>query len=365
MGVTYKLRDEVVSFIISQRQENPLSSCRQLAESASQRFGLQLSKSSVHDVLRESGVVTPRGRKPKDKFQIPAERKKQIQQSLSQVKLLAPPPTPVIQKTPPPVIQAAASSGTRSEPKAPLPLIPRESPSAGQALLLAKDPKDFEISAQYPQAGRIFQRAALWDLGIFSQDRIKEADWQYYLTYAKGVNVFLENNKSFFITLPLPLERCVMELADGLINNVTPLIVGKVSDQDLFKGAMDEEAGFKIISVSIVDSSYRILLEIKDIMERKRGYLIKNRFFVESLSKDAVERARTLFFSQTIDPNEFIDNILNLNGFDTTSKHEIVVNLLVGDDFKDRAKLSQAAEKLNGMYLRDEQGRLVSVKVEN
>src|SRR6202142_3910407 len=88
MGVTYKLKDEVVQFIISQRQGNPLASCRQLAESASQKFGPHLSKSSVHDVLKEFGIITPRGRKPKDRFEIPQEKKKQIQVSLSQVKLL-------------------------------------------------------------------------------------------------------------------------------------------------------------------------------------------------------------------------------------------------------------------------------------
>ena len=78
MGVTYKLREEVVRFIISQRQNNPLFSCRQLAESASQQFGVRFSKSSIHDVLKESGVATPRGRKPRDKFQIPVEKKQQM-----------------------------------------------------------------------------------------------------------------------------------------------------------------------------------------------------------------------------------------------------------------------------------------------
>src|ERR1700677_1371350 len=91
MGVIYKLREEVVDFIISQRQSNPLYSCRQLAESASQKLGLHLSKSSVHDVLKESGIITPRGRKPKEKFEIPQEKKLQIQASLSQVKLLPDP----------------------------------------------------------------------------------------------------------------------------------------------------------------------------------------------------------------------------------------------------------------------------------
>src|ERR1700686_1279378 len=91
MGVIYKLKAEVVGFIISEKKSNPLFSCRQLAELASQRFSLRLSKSSVHDVLKESGIITPRGRKPKNKFEIPQEKKKQIQVSLSQIKLLPDP----------------------------------------------------------------------------------------------------------------------------------------------------------------------------------------------------------------------------------------------------------------------------------
>ncbi len=66
-------------------------------------------------------------------------------------------------------------------------------------------------------------RFGTWD--YFSEENIKESDWEYYLTYSKGIKVNLENNKDFFIELPLPLERCIREMADGLINNVKPFIV--------------------------------------------------------------------------------------------------------------------------------------------
>ena len=52
-------------------------------------------------------------------------------------------------------------------------------------------------------------------MGIFSEENIKATDWNYYLTYSKGVKVVLENNKNFFIDLPLPLERCIREAAEG------------------------------------------------------------------------------------------------------------------------------------------------------
>ncbi len=338
MGVTYKLKDEVVHFIISQRQDNPLASCRQLAESASQKFGLHLSKSSVHDVLKESGIVTPRGRKPNGKFEIPQEKKKQIQDSFSQVKLL---PDPVVL----PVILSEAKDLNVSKDSS------------------ATPQNDMETSPEYDGAGKIFLKAALWDLGIFSEEDIKKTDWDYYLTYSKGIKVVLESNKSFFIDLPLPLERCIREVADGLINNVKPLIVHKVSDEGLFKVCMDAQTGFKINKISIVEQYDHIILEFVDIMEFKRNYFMRNRMFVDSNDVNALARSMALFFPQAIDNNNVIEEILNFKGFNTTSKEENVVTLLFDDSYKNKALLKEAVERLNGMYLRDEQDRLVKVKI--
>ena len=327
MGVTYKLKEEVVYFIVSQRQSNPLASCRQLAESASQKFGLHLSKSSVHDVLKESGIITPRGRKPKDKFEIPQEKKKQIQVSLSQIKLL-PDPVEAQQKLLPSVIANPVPSVIASEAKQSFKEI-ASSPSAPR--------NDTETSPEYEGAGRIFLKAALWDLGIFSQETIKATDWNYYLTYSKGIKVDLENNKNFFIDLPLPLERCIREAADGLINNVRPFIVHKVSDEELFKACMDSKAGFKIESISIVDDKDHILLRLDNIMERNRKFILNNRSFVESREINSMKRLKSIFFPQLIDIDGVIENILNLKGFDATNKDENVVTLLIDDSYENKA----------------------------
>ena len=355
MGVIYKLREEVVHFIISQRQSNPLASCRQLAESTSQKFGLHLSKSSVHDVLKESGIITPRGRKPKDKFEIPQEKKKQIQDSLTQVKLL------------PSVIASEAKQSlnnkeiaTSPQPKA-SGLLAMTHPNEVKAI----GPFDTETSPEYEGAGRIFLKAALWDLGIFSEGNIKATDWGYYLTYSKGIKVVLENNKSFFIDLPLPIERCIREVADGLVNNVKPFIAHKISDEGLFKACMDTQAGFKIDYISIVDDKDHILLEFNNIMEFKRIFMLQNRVFMESSEINLMKRSKATFFSQLIDNNEVIDNIFNLKGFDATNKDENVVTLLIYDSYENKATIQEAAERLNGMCLRDEQDRLVSVHLLN
>jgi hypothetical protein len=345
MGVIYKLKEEVVHFIISQRQSNPLASCRQLAESASQKFGLNLSKSSVNDVLKESGITTPRGRKPKNKFEIPQEKKNQIQASLSQVKLI------------PPLLEDKQFS----KEIATLPVVARNDT---KKLYDDEGKEDVQISPEHERAGSIFYKAALWDLGIFSEENIKATDWNYYLTYSKGIKVVLENNKSFFIDLPLPLERCIREAADGLINNVKPLIVDKVSDEGLFKACMEAQEGFKIGSIAIVDGEDHILLELSNIVESKRRFMLQRRVFVESSEKNPKERLKAIFFPQLIDNNGVIDNMLNLKGFDTTNKYENVVTLLINNSYENKIILQAAAEKLNGMYLRDGQDRLVNVKIE-
>ena len=174
----------------------------------------------------------------------------------------------------------------------------------------------------------------------------------------------LENKKNFFIDLPLPLERCIREAADGLINNVRPFIVHKVSDEGLFKACMDSKAGFKIDSISIVDDKDHILLRLDNIMELNRKFILNNRSFVESREINSMKRLKSIFFPQNDDQLAgILDNILNLKGFDTTNKDENVVTLLISSNYENKAMLQEAAEKLNGMYLRDEQNRLVSVKI--
>ncbi|MDE2221695.1 MAG: helix-turn-helix domain-containing protein [Candidatus Omnitrophica bacterium] len=348
MGVTYKLKEEVVGFIINERKANPLFSCRQLAESASQKFGLRLSKSSVHDVLKESGIITPRGRKPKNKFEIPQEKKLQIKDSLSQTNLLPPPPVPEAPPEP------------RSLAVQPIVLPVQKVPPV---VVQPEKSQNIEISPEYEGAGRVFLKAALWDLGIFSDENIKETDWLYYLTYCKGIKIALEGDRDVIVEMPLPIERCIQWAVDGLINNVRPLFLSQVSDQELFKACMEARPGFKIMSVSVVDGKDHKILEICDIVEFIRKFSFKNICFVENFAKTATERAKGLFFPQSIEIKELIENIFDLKGFDSISDTENVVKIIVPIDYDKIQALNEAADKLNSMYLFDEHNKQVKVEI--
>ena len=372
MGVIYKLRDEVVQYIIVQRQNNPLASCRELAESASAQFGVHLSKSSVHDVLKASGITTPRGRKPKDKFEIPQEKKKQIQTSLAKVNLLPSghaqelgPQTGHAQELGPLAGHAQELAILEDVKPVEVVLPPEGLPS--EVILLPDEttkPADaMEISPEYDGAGNIFLKAARWDLGIYAEGELKSTDREYYLTYAKGVRLALENNKEIFIDLPLPLERCIREVADGLIANSKPFIAERISDEPLFRACMELKNGLKINEISIMDCRDHVIVSFYNIVDVDREFYVRNRYFVECSECNALERLKLTLFSQMLNNNEVIDNIIKLKGFDKYNDGKCVVTLLIESGYEFIDQLETAVKRLNAMYLYDEKNRLVCVEI--
>jgi hypothetical protein len=126
---------------------------------------------------------------------------------------------------------------------------------------------------------------------------------------------------------------------------------------------MNASVSYKIKVISIVDYKDHILAEFCDIMEYKRIFIHKNRVFVDNKEKDFLKRTKFLFFSQLSDSNEVMNNILNLRGFASKSKDENIVTLLLNQS-SDKVMLQAAAERLNSMYLYDDQNKLVKVKLQ-
>jgi|GEM_PF-2730794 len=135
MGVTYKLTEDVVQFILAQKQASPDLSCRELVEQVGAQFHKIVSKSSVHDVLKEANITSPRGRKFKNKFQIPAEKKAQLLANLPSVMLPAVRP---VEPVAPPLVLPAEPIALPPEPEpilmpAPEPPPPEPEPSELEA----------------------------------------------------------------------------------------------------------------------------------------------------------------------------------------------------------------------------------------
>ncbi|MCM8789646.1 MAG: helix-turn-helix domain-containing protein [Candidatus Omnitrophica bacterium] len=63
MGVTYKLKPEIISFILEQKKTNPKISCRKLTPIIEKEFQLKVSKSSVNAIFKQAGLSMPSGRR--------------------------------------------------------------------------------------------------------------------------------------------------------------------------------------------------------------------------------------------------------------------------------------------------------------
>ncbi len=81
MGVTYKLKQEVIDHIIEKKKEDPSLSCRKLAVILQDAFHIEVSKSSINAVIKELNLSNPVGRRaavaPKNFF-IPREKKEEL-----------------------------------------------------------------------------------------------------------------------------------------------------------------------------------------------------------------------------------------------------------------------------------------------
>jgi hypothetical protein len=99
MGVIYKLREDVVSFIGDQKKNNPSISVRQLAALTSEKFQIKVSKSSVNDVLKKASLSSSVGRRSgisaqPEKFSIPISKKKEISENIRKTGFIREAPVP-------------------------------------------------------------------------------------------------------------------------------------------------------------------------------------------------------------------------------------------------------------------------------
>ena len=84
----------------------------------------------------------------------------------------------------------------------------------------------------------------------------------------------------------------------GLINNIKPFIVHKVSDKDLFKACMEAQKGFKIKNISIVDENDHILSEFNNIMELKGNLLLKIEYLWRVMKKYPGKSKSVIFYTK-------------------------------------------------------------------
>ncbi len=64
MGVVYKLKKEIVDFIINEKKSNPSLGCRNLVNLVAAKFQTKISKSAINGVIKSAQLSSSIGRKP-------------------------------------------------------------------------------------------------------------------------------------------------------------------------------------------------------------------------------------------------------------------------------------------------------------
>ena len=279
MGVVYKLTEDVVSFIIERKQETPRLSCREIAGLVHERHQKVVSKSSVHDVLKEHGVVIPRGRKPKIKFQIPLEKKQQLFANVPAIMVPRAAPSYVGVGSPGPIMMGGGEIQERM--------------------------------------GEVFIKAAFWDIfprplwGIKKLEDIKslnmnnlQKEWEYISTSVERLKIDLEDGScvemdSRFQVLgpgsqgtsvfPASIERCIQDTADCILNNINPLCIRSlgenVTDTSIlsFFQACEGVAGKGMMRASLLGAGGIVLAQFVCSPRQKKNVIfgVPNKLKVE------------------------------------------------------------------------------------
>jgi hypothetical protein len=380
MGVTYKLSQDVVEFIVRQRQSKSTLSCRELSELVLAQFQVPISKSSVHEVLKEANIISPRGRKPKGEiFKIPAEKKAQIKAQLPPREV-----EPTVSLIPDPLIAQ-----------------PEEVKEQPIALPAAAPLTQSEIA---PSAGEIFLKAAFWDMRgekvfrIHSYEELNsleakalELNWNYGAHMAAAIKLTFSDGRSCFVDPRLqrltlkpspepylfaPIENAIQVMADRILNNVEELVIGEslLNEEDfgVFSMAMKSENGLKLMFLDIVDDNAHSIVKYDSIVDFKRNFRIDSSAKVEFIKDSKIlfegletierrlrTRAQALFFEIEAP----WDSILSLPGY-TKSNKDILITHLIPSESAHASLLNQASNHLNALDIRDLRNRKIQVKID-
>ena len=155
MGVVYKLRPEIIDFILEKKKANFNLSCRVLARLIQEEFRAEVSKSSINIVIKNAGLSMPVGRRA-------TKKKRRLGRGLLTQALLAAEPKPVL---PEPAVTAAPSPAIpmpAPEIVENIPQLLKENPVEEISFVKIEEP---HISPRKVFTGRVFLEAADYLIG--------------------------------------------------------------------------------------------------------------------------------------------------------------------------------------------------------
>jgi hypothetical protein len=300
MGVTYKLTDDIVQYILAAKQQDTSLSCRELVDRIETTFQRHVSKSSVHDVLKEANITSPRGRKAKNKFQIPESKIAQIFTKPLPADPVKP-PKPKAEPKPGPIelVTAELIEPTPNLPSPPTEIAPHvrffNEPEVSEDPIVLPPPeraqlpplKSFEPAGQ-TTLGNILLTAVKSDLRLNSD---QPADFNYAKVQVSAFKIDLEDGFSYFVDcrfrelslefkpIAAPIERGLEEMADLLLNNMQPIVIkrfiGKANAAFYdFVSSCELKSGKNISTIHVLNSKAQAIAHFGKVLSQKRNFII-------------------------------------------------------------------------------------------
>lgn len=376
MGVSYKITDEVLRFIMAQKTANPKISCQDISDEIFKQFQVKVSKSSVHDALKQQGIITPRQRKVKDNFELPEGAKLKIKEDIIKLgsglidapvavekviveKIETPLPPPTLPVSPEPVQEIVVEPLAVVE----VPLeLPKEEPVA-----IVKGPV-------VSDAGKVFLDAASWEMGLKPGQAFPLNDRAYisFLVYAyklefndrdpifidaqfKGIGLQLSD----FTPNPRLLPRATLEACDRLVTNHKPLIIDDLGNTDLssalIRALKDPKA---LIKIGLCDSQGQSITEwdnflpLAHVLEIKTD---KNVVDMTRLDFTQIDTSDLLIMTYTLfQPGmtlEEFSQVIRFEGFTSKTPTQQQLTLIVPDGFASKAQVEQICSQINGLSI--------------
>ncbi len=338
MGVTYKLKKEVVDYILLQKRTSPRLSCRKISNLASQFFQREISKSSVNTILKTFLLSSPVGRRAKtdkkqESFKIPEHRKKELFANVPRDALGQSEQSPEVLETLKPrkemlsvsldlillkiaefQIKEKGIMSTFFEEKTHMLESLVYAPVFGLATLsdMAQDKAFLRLNGLDPSLNFEEAQKAIEEIEALAI-KIKEVKFKGFdlFSEAKHFKASLKNGEEFIIDcqlnsvwtkenvqskFSLPIEKSLDFLSRNLITNIEPLVLrcapGTENFPSCFYAMLGCFEGFNsraIDQIDLVSQENEVLSSFDLLLLKKRyfisGLLNTHALFSEALSK--------------------------------------------------------------------------------
>lgn len=347
MGVTYKLKPEIVNFILAEKTANPTLGCRALAKIIDERFQLIVSKSSISNVLKDAQLSSSVGRRstietpePKEKkiakFRIPKEKKEKIFPIKNSSDISSPPAAAPVEK------KVIPSETTYAQ------LIPERKTRENSIREVGDAPAHVKPSEPPKEDMGIFiLKAAIWDMGREAiLDSIIQRVPEFPQNDSKLVN--------WLLFAPLMAEG--VPSAESITTNRqrTSIVDSEVNREDQFRMLQFLEKESRRFTLSTVTELNQIFAEASEVMvEFQNGHNYRLGPLLNQFDNGQPFGSRPLNNTMDVVSKELISNvhtgIFSLNW----TKFEDILNFV-------RSLQGAKGQKLTKVNVHDGSGGVIS-----